>query len=127
MKSLICALSVLTVITGFVVFSSVYITRSCDELEELAYALPSITKGEEALECFSRYYPLLDEEWQKRNGYIRATVGHSDAEDIGSTLEEVMLRFKSDDLSGYKTARAKLISLIGEIRRAEELSWYAIE
>ena len=127
MKSLVCALSVLAVITGFVVFSSVYITRSCDELEELAYALPSITKGEEALECFSRYYPLLDEEWQQRNGYIRATVGHSDAEDIGSTLEEVMLRFKSDDLSGYKTARAKLISLIGEIRRAEELSWYAIE
>ena len=126
MKSLVCALSVLAVITGFVAFSSVYITRSCDELEELAYALPSITK-EEALECFSRYYPLLDEEWQKRNGYIRAAVGHSDAEDIGSTLEEVMLRFKSGDLSGYKTARAKLISLIGEIRRAEELSWYAIE
>ena len=64
MKSLVCALSVLAVITGFVVFSSVYITRSCDELEKLAYALPSITKGEEALECFSRYYPLLDEEWQ---------------------------------------------------------------
>ena len=52
MKSLICALSVLAVITGFVVFSSVYITRSCDELEELAYALPSITKGEEALAWF---------------------------------------------------------------------------
>lgn len=122
MRSLVCAVCVLLTICIFVVFSSVYITTSCDRLNGLIGNLPDSADTD----AFDSTYSLIYQKWSGLRMYVRCTVSHKVSEDIDSTLEEVELRFKSRDKSGYRTSRSRLASLIRELSLSEGLSWYAI-
>lgn len=122
MRSLVCAICVILAICIFVMFSSVYITSSCDRLNGLIDNLPDSTDTD----AFNSTYSLICQKWSKLCRYVRCTVSHKVSEDIDSTLEEVELRFRTCDKSGYKVAQNRLASLIRELSRSEGLSWYAI-
>lgn len=126
MRSLISAVCVLLVITIFVTISSFYITGFCFDMIESVKELPmSVGNGEDFLR-FNEGYEKIHGMWEKKRSYIRCTVGHTDAEDIDSALDEMESRFSSKDLAGYLSARGRLISLIEELRRAEKLGWYSL-
>lgn len=122
MRSLVCAVCVLLAICMFVVLSSVYITSSCGRLNGLIDNLPDSADTD----AFDSTYSLIYQEWRELRMYVRCTVSHKVSEDIDSTLEEVELRFRTCDKSGYKAAQSRLASLIRELSLSEGLSWYAI-
>ncbi len=118
MKVFVSALCVFLLITVFVTFNSFRIPDLCEDLLDI---LATVSE-----ENFVRSSAEFEEKWDECRSYVRFIVGHEDSEKVDDTLAEMKSRYDSGDDSGFFSAKAKLVSLIEEIRRAEELSLYAL-
>ncbi len=118
MKTFVSTLCVLFLITVFVVFNSFYIPDFCGEL--------SASLENVSADNFAETSAEFEKRWNECRSYVRFVVGHEDSEKVDDALDEMKSRHDSGDDSGFESAKAKLASLIEEIRRAEELSWYAL-
>lgn len=123
MRSTVAAAAVLIIVTVFVVCSAVYINSFCARLMLLCEKLPD---GISDSDSFDDTRAVISREWEEKRAYLRFTIGHSDTEDIGSALEEMRLRYETGDNVGYASARARLRSLLDEMRKAELFSFYAV-
>lgn len=123
MRSTVAAAAVLIIVTVFVVCSAVYINSFCARLMLLCEKLPD---GISDSDSFDDTRAVISREWEEKRAYLRFTIGHSDTEDIGSALEEMRLRYETGDTAGYASARARLKSLLDEMRKAELFSFYAV-
>ncbi len=118
MKVFVSALCVFLLITAFVVFNSFAIPGFCGKLLDIL--------GDVDEENFTETSAEFEEKWGECRSYVRFIVGHEDSEKVDDTLDEMKSRYESGDDSGFYSAKAKLTSLIEEIKRAEELSLYAL-
>ncbi len=118
MKVFVSALCVFLLITVFVTFNSFRIPDLCGELLN--------TLGAVTEDNFTETSVIFEEKWNECRSCIRFIVGHEDSEKIDDTLDEMKSRHNSGDTGGFYSAKTKLTSLIEEIKRAEELSLYAL-
>lgn len=122
-RSTFAAAAVLIIVTVFVVCSSLYVDSFCTRMTLLCDKLPDTII---AANGFHDVCEVLSREWDKKLAYLRFTIGHSDTEDIVSAIEEMRIRYSTGDTAGYASARARLRSLLDEMRKAELFSFYAV-
>ncbi len=124
MKTFITALCVLVIISVGVTMSAMHISTACDELEELAEALPGSTNDgvPNNYAEFNDTLAQFNQIWQEHRKIMRFTVGHSETEIIDDALDDMIVRYTYGDDAGYMSARRKLIASIERICETEKCS-----
>lgn len=118
MKAFITALAVFFAVTGFVVFASIHLSDSADELIDIAESLPK--SSEEG--GFDAVFSDLYVRWCDERGAIRYFIGHTESDAIEDTLDDLETRFHRGDEAGYASARKRLLSQLDRIRSDESFS-----
>lgn len=118
MKAFIIALAVLILITAFVLFCSFYLTKNVGELITEASRLPLVLDRDD----FYSVYSSFDDKWLKIRDSLRYFAGHTESDRIEDALDDLLSRYETDDLSGYVSARKRLISELERVRKAEKIT-----
>lgn len=106
------------------VFFSCKLVNACESLAKLAQSFPPST-GNFAQGSDKNFLNSLSDftsEWDRNRQFFRMVVGHSEEKQITDALDELVARYYSNDDSGYRSARRKLISSIEIIIFEESLS-----
>ena len=62
--------------------------------------------------------------WKDTRRFFYLFVGHTETDRIESALEEIGVRYLTEDIPGYRSARKKLIA---ELKRLRDLEKFSID
>ncbi len=110
MKGFICALIVFILITGLVIFSTLYIADFCGDVKKAVSALPSHeeTVSSDVLRDFDKIEEIFD----KRKQIIKLLVGRIEFESVFNILREAEVRYENGDFIGYAAIRDRLLRVV---------------
>lgn len=118
MKTFIISLIVLTLITLFVIISSVYLVSADDKLIAASYKLPMFINDD----GFTEAYENVAVEWKSVRAPMRYIAGNVESDLIDDALGDIFSYYRAHDLAGYLAARERLISTLERIKTAETFS-----
>ncbi|MBQ7922398.1 MAG: DUF4363 family protein [Clostridia bacterium] len=128
MKILILAIAILVLVTGVVIWESRYVTVTAASLIRTAEQMPSPSVSDtdhasQDFDTFQRAYTEFRKTWDDTVRILCLFVGHTETERIEAALEETGVRYLSDDIPGYRSARNKLIAELQKLRDLEKFSF----
>ncbi len=118
MKTFIVSLIVLTLITLFVIISSVCLVSADEQLIAAAYKLPTFISDDGFIEP----YEAVAAQWNTVRAPMRYIAGNVESDLIDDALGDIFSYYRAHDLAGYLAARERLISTLERIKTAETFS-----
>ena len=128
MKILFLAIAILVLATGIVLWESQFVTGLTTSLIHIAEQMPSQSIFDpdypsQDFDTFQQAYQEFQKTWNGSKHLMYLFVGHTEADKIDSTLQEAGMRYLSEDIPGYRSARKKLIAELEKLRDLEKLSF----
>ncbi|MBQ7761287.1 MAG: DUF4363 family protein [Clostridia bacterium] len=117
MKAFIISLVILVLLCVFVIWSSVFVVNTLDDLKA----------NVEKLEINnSDSFSEIKEEWEKSKYFIAITTPHSKIDDMDKAICVLESKIENDELEGFYEYKAQLLVCIEEIQSHEKVSWDSI-
>ncbi len=121
MKTFVCTLAALIIITGGVVLNSLYISDFTDEMTSIAESLPDEPSDKSAsLAC------ELRKKLEENENILLMTVNHNEIELIDLRITEIITRCETGDRENYSFAVKAFLTEIEELKKSEAVSWESI-
>ena len=115
MKSFWVSLGIFATLMGLIVWNSIYVHRTCQELTETASALPPYNTGADAL-------ANLTARWERESTYMELSVSHHSIDKINDCLHEWNSAVSVGDEVEYERCRHLFLSTISQILRVERIT-----
>ena len=120
MKTFICALAVICILTGAVVLNMLSINRSVDEMIDIASSVPG--HDGDIADDFSDVAEKVEklwELWDKKITKLAYTVGYDDINRADDAMSELYTSYITKSKEGFITARLKFIDAVRRIKQME--------
>ncbi len=117
MKSFIISSIILILLCVFVIWSSIFVVNSLDELKGDVESLEISTKDS---------FEGIKEKWEKNKFFIAITTPHTKLDDMDKAICVLESKIKNDELESFYEYKAQLLVCIEEIQSHERVSWDSI-
>ncbi|MBE6569435.1 MAG: DUF4363 family protein [Ruminococcaceae bacterium] len=128
MKILLLAIAILVLVTGMVIWESLFVADTTASLLHAVEQMPDNIPTAEDLSgknfvSFHHAYDTFCKIWRNTRWILNLFVGNAGTERIEGYLEETGVRYLAGDIPGYLSARKKLIAELEKLRDLEKLSF----
>lgn len=127
MKTFICALAVVCILTGAVVLNMLSINRSVDEMLDIASSVPG--HDGDIADDFSDVAEKVEKLWKlwdKKITKLAYTVGYDDINRADDAMSELYTSYITKSKEGFITARLKFIDAVRRIKQMENFNLHSI-
>lgn len=127
MKTFICALVIVCILTGVVVLNMLSINRTVDEMLDIASSVPE--HDDDIADDFSDVADKIEklwELWDKKITKLAYTVGYDDINRADDAMCEFYTSYVTKSKDSFITARLKFIDAVRRIKQMENFNPHSI-
>lgn len=127
MKTFICALAIVCILTGIVVLNMLSINRTVDEMLDIAASVPE--RDGDIADDFSdvaEKVEKLRKLWDKKITKLAYTVGYDDINRADDAMSELYTSYLTKSKDSFITARLKFIDAMRRIKQMENFNPHSI-
>lgn len=127
MKTFICALVIVCILTGVVVLNMLSINRTVDEMLDIASSVPE--NDDDIADDFSDVAEKIEklwELWDKKITKLAYTVGYDDINRADDAMCELYTSYVTKSKDSFITARLKFIDAVRRIKQMENFNPHSI-
>ena len=115
MRSFYVSLAVFALLLFIIVWNSIFVQQTTDNLIALLTDLPDCDRAE-------RKFEHLEEFWEAREWLVALTASRADIESVSEQLIQMRSAVQTGDTIGFERARALAIEAAHHLHHLEEIS-----